>query len=117
MTLLEPKMPKPATPEPKRVPPSDGLVFWAKWSDGIETRMSVYTFINNLDVKRAMAVSAAAYSSRKRVPMAAITTTIVQARFEDLSGAIVESYNAEQLSQAASTVEISQPDKAAAKTS
>ena len=72
------KMPKPATPEPKRVPPSDGLVFRTKWSDGIETRMSVYTFINDLDVKRAIAVSAAAYSSRKRVPMAAITATIEQ---------------------------------------
>ena len=72
-------------------------MFWAKWSDGIETRMSVYTFIDDLDVERAMAVSAAAYSSRKCVPMAAITATIVRARFEDLSGAIVESYNAEQL--------------------
>jgi hypothetical protein len=58
MFLLAPKkMPKPATPEPKRVPPSDSLVFWAKWSDGVETRMSVYTFADDLDVKRAIAVS------------------------------------------------------------
>jgi hypothetical protein len=59
--------------------------------------MAVYTFADDLDLERAKTVRAAAYSSRKRVPMAAITATIVQAHFEDPDGVIVASYNAEQL--------------------
>jgi hypothetical protein len=91
------KMTKPATPAPTEFPPSDGLVFWAKWSDGTETRMSVYSQIDDLDLRRAAVVSAAAYSSRKRMPMTVITATICAARFEDEDGVIIETYNAEQL--------------------
>ena len=54
----------PATPAPHPVRPSESLLFAAKWSDGLETRMSVYTTVDNLDVARGVAVSRAAYSSR-----------------------------------------------------
>jgi hypothetical protein len=51
---------RPATPPPKPVEPSDGPVFEAKWSDGTETRMSVYSSLIDLDVRRGIALAEAA---------------------------------------------------------
>jgi hypothetical protein len=90
------RLPAPATPAPKSVQPSDSLVFAAKWSDGTETRMSTYTVVDDLDVKCGVAVSRAAYSSRKRVPVAKITATIMQAHFEK-EGVVLQAYAAEEL--------------------
>jgi hypothetical protein len=87
----------PTTPAPKSVRPSDSLVFAARWSDGIETRMSVYTTIGELDVARGVAVSHAAYSSRRHVLMGEITATIVQACFEK-DGVVLRTYAAGNLS-------------------
>jgi hypothetical protein len=95
------RMPTPATPAPNEVPPSDALIFEVEWSDGTKTRMSVHTFADSLDVKRGVAVSRAAYSSRKKIPMSSITATIVQGHFEDSSGAIVATYNAAQIKKEA----------------
>jgi hypothetical protein len=86
----------PATPAPKSVPASDSVVFAARWSDGIETKMSVYTTVDELDVARGVAVSRAAYSSRRRVPITDIAATIVQARFEK-GGEVLRTYAAEEL--------------------
>jgi hypothetical protein len=95
------RMPTPATPAPNEVPSSDGLIFETEWNDGTKTRMSVYTFADSLDVKRGVAVSRAAYSGRKRIPMSAITATIERAHFEDSGGAIVATYNATQIKKEA----------------
>ena len=86
----------PATPAPKSVRPSDSLVFAARWSDGVETRMSVYTVVDELDVTRGVAVSRAAYSSRRRVPITAIVATIMQAHFEK-EGVVLRAYATEEL--------------------
>jgi hypothetical protein len=90
------RKPAPATPAPKSVQPSDSLVFAAKWSDGTETRMSIYTTLEELDVARGVAVSRAAYSSRRRVPMTEIVATIVQASFEK-DCVILQSYTSEEV--------------------
>jgi hypothetical protein len=90
----KPRLPKPATPAPSEVPPSDGLRFWATWSDGAQTKMSVYTSKDKLDLTRAVAVSTAAYSSRYHIPIEEINATIVQAQFRDPDGTIVATYDA-----------------------
>jgi hypothetical protein len=86
----------PATPTPKSIPASDSVVFAAEWSDGTKTRMSIYTMVGELDIERGVAVSHAAYSSRKRIPMAEIAATIVQAYFEK-DGTVLRSFAAEEL--------------------
>ena len=86
----------PATPPPKPVEPSDGPVFYAKWSDETETRMSVYSSLTDLDVRRGIAVATAAYSSRKHVPTADLKATIVRAHFES-NGIVIQAYTAEEL--------------------
>jgi hypothetical protein len=86
----------PATPAPKSIPASDSVVFAAEWSDGTKTRMSIYTAIEELDVKRAVAVSRAAYSSRKRMPVADIAARIERAHFEK-DGVVVRSFTIEEL--------------------
>jgi hypothetical protein len=96
----KPKMPKPATPAPEPVKPSDGPVFEATWSDGTQTRMSIYAWLDNLNVNRAAAVSRAAYSSRHRVPMPEIVATITEAHFEK-DGAIIASCTADDLKKRA----------------
>ena len=87
---------KPATPPPPQVKPSDSPVFVARWSDGTETRMSTYAMLKKLDLKRGIALSRAAYSSRNRIPMATIEAAIVEARFEK-DDVVVQTYTAEQL--------------------
>jgi hypothetical protein len=99
--LKKPRLPTPATPAPNEVPPSDGLVFEAAWDDGITTRMSVYTFVDDLDLKRAIALSKAAYSSRKRIPLAEIKAIIVQAQFRDSGNTIIATHDAAQLKEIA----------------
>jgi hypothetical protein len=89
---------RPLVPMPKPSTPNAGLVFHAKWSDGIETQMSIYSRGAKPDIARAVAVSRAAYSSRKRVPMADITAMIVQAHFKK-DGAVVATYTSEELPQ------------------
>ncbi len=78
------------------LPPGASPVFRAKFSDGTKVRMSVYTLLNPLDIKRAVAVSRAAYSSRLHIPMSAITATIVEAHFEK-DGKILQRYGTEEL--------------------
>jgi hypothetical protein len=92
----------PATPAPAPVAPSDGPTFTAVFSDGIETKMSIYSSAdeNNLDAARAVAVSRAAYSSRAKVPMAEITATITYARFDNVRGMLLASYSAADLAKA-----------------
>lgn len=94
-------LPVPA-PAPAEVKPSDGPIFTAVFSDGIVTRMSIYSSADekDLDVARAVAVSRAAYSSRGGVPMAEITATITFARFETTRGDLLTSYSAEDLAKA-----------------
>ena len=90
---------KPATPAPRPVPPSDGPVFIAEWSDDTETRMSIYATLDDLDVRRAVEVSRAAYSSRHRVPIPA--ATIVEGRFEH-GGTVIKTFSADELQKAVS---------------
>ena len=70
-----------------------GPTFEARWSDGIITRMSIYTTDENLDVGRAVRVSAAAYDSR--------TKGLGLARLEsghfDRAGQIIKTYEGKQL--------------------
>jgi hypothetical protein len=87
---------KPATPMAPQVKPSDGPTFVAQWSDGVTTRMTTYTMLKKLDLKRGLALSRAAYSSRKKVSMATIEATIIGAHFEK-DDAVVHVYAAAQL--------------------
>jgi hypothetical protein len=93
------KMPKSATPEPAAVKSSDSPAFVAEWSDGTTTRMSTYTILRRLNLKRGVALIRAAYASRKKIPMAMIEATIVEARFEK-EGVVVRAYAAEDLTKA-----------------
>jgi hypothetical protein len=92
----EKKLPKPATPAPAEVKPSDAPTFVAQWSDGTETRMTTYTILKKLDLKRGITLARAAYSSRKKVPMSAIETTIIAAHFEK-DDVVVRAYTAKEL--------------------
>jgi hypothetical protein len=96
MSTTEKKMPKPATPAPAEVKPSDSPTFVAQWSDGVTTKMTTYTMLTRLDLKRGIALSRAAYSSRKKILIATIEATIVEARFEK-DGAVVRAYTAEDI--------------------
>jgi hypothetical protein len=90
----------PIVPVPKPAPPSDGLIFEAHWSNGQTTRMSVYGFIKNPDIARALRVSRAALSARLRVPLDQIEAVIENAHFEQ-EGAIVKTCTADELVKAA----------------
>ena len=92
---------KPATPPPPEVKPSDSPTLVAQWSDGTKTRMSTYTLLKKLDLKRGIALARAAYSSRKKMPMAAIEATIVEVHFEK-DGLVVRTYTPEELKEAMS---------------
>jgi hypothetical protein len=90
--------PKPILPVPPPPPASEGPVFIAKFMDGVKTRMSIYSGLDPLDLKRAIAVSRAAYSSRTKTPMDAITTPIIEAHFETRDdGMLLASYDKEQI--------------------
>ena len=96
----DPDILRPATAPPKPVKPSAGPVFTAIFSDGVTTRMSIYSPaspVGKLDVRRGVAVSKAAHSSRTKTPMAEVTSTIVDARFESIGGAPLASYTTEDL--------------------
>ena len=84
-------------PVPKPPPASAGPVFIATFADGTETRMSVYSELDPLDLERAIVISKAAYSSRTSTPMAAIAVPIVAARFQTTDGVLLASYDVEQL--------------------
>ena len=89
-------VPAPVIPVPRAPPPSEGPVFTAVFEDGVQTKMSVYSGLDPLDLERAIKVSRAAYSSRTKKPMAA-APRIVAALFEDREGVLLASYTADQL--------------------
>jgi hypothetical protein len=97
------KQSKPATLPPRPVPPSGGLVFSALWSDGTATRMSIYSTLKDLDLKRAAAVSHAGYSSRHHIPMDKITATITKATFA-YGGEIIATYDAAAIAATSTAV-------------
>jgi hypothetical protein len=88
---------KPVIPVPKPPPASAGPIFIARFADGKETRMTVYSGLDPLDLGRGIAVSKAAYSCRVGVPMSAIAVPIIEARFETKDGVLLAAYTAEQL--------------------
>jgi hypothetical protein len=88
---------KPVIPVPKPPPASAGPVFVARFADGKETRMSIYSGLKPLDLGRAIAVSKAAYSCRVGAPTSAIAVPIIEARFETKDGGLLASYGAEEL--------------------
>jgi hypothetical protein len=74
--------------------------FVARFEDGTETRMSVFSSREQLDVARGIAIARAAYSSRKRIPLTKSVSRIVSGHFEDDEGAVLATYDAEQLANA-----------------
>jgi hypothetical protein len=73
-----------------------GPVFVARFIDGQITRMTTYTALAKLDVKRGVRLSRHAYSSRtKKEPPA-----ILEAHFESADGAVLAKYTQEQLTDA-----------------
>jgi hypothetical protein len=85
---------------PPILQPGASPVFKAEFSDGVKTKMTIYTPIKPLDLKRAVVVSHAAYSARKRIPMSAITATITEASFSK-DGKVLAEYTAADLAKVA----------------
>jgi hypothetical protein len=90
---------KPVIPVPKPPPARRGPVFYAKWSDGVETCMSIYSGLDCPDIKRAVAVSQAAHSSRTKGKSAAI----VSGHFETADGEVLRSYSSDEIEKAITT--------------
>jgi hypothetical protein len=84
---------------------SESPTFIATFDDGEITRMTVYhpPARKTLNLKRGIALSRAAYASRKRgnAPIAAIVEARFEERLED-SDVVLESYDSRQLAEAAS---------------
>ena len=92
---------KPVIPVPKPPAPRKSPVFCAKWSDGLETRMSIYSRIDHPDIRRAVAVSQAAHASRTKGKSAAI----VSGHFETADGEMLRSYSTSDEIEKAITTE------------
>jgi hypothetical protein len=92
----EPKKPQKRAPFPKPPPASASPIFVARFADGVETRVSIYSALDPLDVERGITIAKAAYSSRTRTPMAA-APAFLEAHFDDRDGVLLASYTAEQL--------------------
>jgi len=73
-----------------------GPTFYARFVDGTETRMSVFTSRTRLDLQRGVALSRVAYEARtkhlKEPP------PIVASRFEQ-EGGVLKTYSAEELAK------------------
>jgi hypothetical protein len=76
------------------------LVFVAVFQDGTQTRMSCHGSPNKPDLKRGIALARAAWQSRHRTE--AEPPPIVEARFDDASGAVLNVFSADDLKGAAS---------------
>ena len=74
--------------------------FCAKFSDGVTTRMTTHC-PNGLDLARGIALSRAAYNSRKK----AGPPEIVEARFETIDGVMLKQYSTDEIKQISQTGE------------
>jgi hypothetical protein len=89
----------PVIPVPKPPPASARPTFVATFADEETTRMSVYSGLDRPDIKRAIAVSQAAHSSRTKGKPAAI----VSGHFETADGEVLRSYTADEIEKAITT--------------